>query len=97
MFSPIVQFDNVRKHYQMGLVTVKALRGVAVAQIFNLVYRRIEFCGRREVLRPSGLPTPCRFQIGDTADCKSALRVGGKFIDERIEIKRGLKGGEPGL
>ncbi len=73
----IVQFDNVRKHSQMGLVTVGALRGVTVAQIFNLLYRRIAFCGRREVLRPSGLSTPCRFQIGDTADCKSALRGSG--------------------
>ena len=97
MPAPFIQFDNVRKHCQMWLVTVEALRGVSVAQIFNLLYRRIAFCGRREVRRPSDLSTPCRFQIGDTADCKSALRVGGKFIDERIEIKRGLKGGEPGL
>jgi hypothetical protein len=61
-------------------VTVEALRGVAVAQIFNLLYRRIAFCGRRAVPQPLGSSTSCRLQIGDTADCKSALRAGGTRI-----------------
>jgi hypothetical protein len=34
-----------------------------VAQIFNLLYRRFSTCQR-----PAALPTPCRLQIGDTAD-----------------------------
>ena len=51
-----------------------------VAQICNLPYRRIVFCG------PPTNPTrwngsmPCRLQIGDTAECNSALRFGGQSV-----------------
>jgi hypothetical protein len=44
-----------------------------VAQIFNLLYRRIAFCTARRLLPASTYRKPCRLQIGDTADCKSAL------------------------
>ena len=46
----------------------------SVAQICNLPYRRIAFCGPfASHGRLEHLPL-CRLQIGDTADCKSALR-----------------------
>src|SRR5258706_8455109 len=47
----------------------------SVAQICNLPYRRIAFCGqvgKCECARTLG--RLCRLQIGDTADYKSALR-----------------------
>ena len=45
----------------------------SVAQICNLLYRRIGFCGA--LARPvrSNSRTLCRLQIGDMADYKSAL------------------------
>src|SRR5437016_7366402 len=46
----------------------------SVAQIFNLLYRRFSTCGRANLAGRSRVRTPCRLQIGDTADCKSALR-----------------------
>ena len=44
--------------------------GWAVAQISNLLYRGFSI-RTRSVVRPA-----CRLQVGDTADCKSALRTG---------------------
>jgi hypothetical protein len=58
-----------------------------VAQIFNLLYRRIGFC---EATPAAGLPslrTACRLQIGDTAESNSALRFdcdAGGSIDRAI-------------
>jgi hypothetical protein len=46
-----------------------------VAQIFNLLYRRIEFCKAFERSSVFGHSDACRLQIGDTAECNSALRL----------------------
>src|SRR5205823_3758806 len=45
-----------------------------VAQICNLPYRRIAFCGRGKIPESQEPEHACRLQIGDTADYKSALR-----------------------
>jgi len=44
-----------------------------VAQIFNLLYRRFSTCGHWKMPTGLGMGTVRRLQIGDTADCKSAL------------------------
>src|SRR5205085_2288301 len=46
-----------------------------VAQIFNLPYRRIAFCGTLNMLRALELFRLRRLQICDTAECNSALRI----------------------
>jgi hypothetical protein len=46
----------------------------SVAQICNLLYRRIAFCGTSASGNVLDLRALCRLQIGDTADYKSALR-----------------------
>ena len=46
----------------------------AVAQISNLLYRRVVTCGAFEPTRDHlEVPAPRRFQIGDTAEYNSAL------------------------
>jgi len=40
----------------------------AVAQIFNLLYRRIAFCRGPRTLPGLEVLEACRLQIGDTAD-----------------------------
>jgi hypothetical protein len=73
-----------------GADASEALCGEAVAQIFNLLYRRIVFCEHPTIPQPAGLAAPCRFQIGDTADCKSALRSLGWISCCRRFQARGL-------
>src|ERR1041385_771075 len=48
-----------------------------VAQIFNLLFRRIAFCGAWRSPVALRVAMRSRLQIGETADCKSALRIGG--------------------
>jgi hypothetical protein len=52
----------------------------AVAQIFNLVYRRFSIGRGWEVSWPSGFTKASRLQIRDTAVCNSALRGCGSAV-----------------
>jgi len=57
-----------------------------VAQTSGLPYRRLAVCGPLEVPTRVVISTLCRWQIGDTADWKSALRAKAS----RVALKFGI-------
>jgi hypothetical protein len=74
-----------------------------VAQVGNLLYRRLAVGRRRNRLEGCGLPTPLRYElrrgpdetewswVHDTADCLSALRFQGAIRVKKSECS--LRGG----
>ena len=93
MSAPIVQFDDVRKHYQMGLVTVEALRGVSfvihAGQYISIMGP--SGCGKSTLLNLLGCldrPTSGRYLLGgqdvsqmddDTLSAVRGARLGFVF------------------
>jgi putative ABC transport system ATP-binding protein len=88
MPSQIVQFDNVRKTYQMGLVTVEALRGVSL-EIQTGEYVSImgpSGCGKSTMLNLLGCldrPTSGRYLLG-TEDVS-------QMDDDALSTVRGMR------
>ena len=66
----------------------------SVAQIFNLLYRRIAFCRACECPEVSRTCDPCRLQIGDTAESNSALRLRAGDALNRYPMGEGCDEGE---
>ncbi|MBM3831763.1 MAG: hypothetical protein FJ403_00510 [Verrucomicrobia bacterium] len=49
-------------------------RAIVVTQSFTLLYRGFSIRGASATSDPLDKPSRCRLKVGDTADCKSALR-----------------------
>jgi len=66
---------SFRHAHQQGVRLEVAVKTGRVAQNCILLYRGFSIRRLIELPTPSPSPTPCRMQFGDTADCKSALRL----------------------
>src|SRR5881396_937224 len=90
MPSQIVQFDNVRKTYQMGLVTVEALRGVSL---------EIQSGDYVSIMGPSGCGKSTMLNLLGCLDRPSSGRfiLGGKDVslldDDALSTIRGARVG----
>jgi len=86
--SSIVQFDNVRKTYQMGPVTVEALRGVSLS---------IEPGDYVSIMGPSGCGKSTMLNLLGCLDRPSAGHyfLGGKDVsgmdDDLLSVERGAR------
>ena len=88
MPAPIVQFENVRKNYEMGLVKVEALRGVTFG---------IEAGDYISIMGPSGCGKSTLLNLLGCLDRPSAGRylLGGDDVsqmnDDSLSAVRGAR------
>ena len=88
MPSPIVHFENVRKTYKMGMVTVEALRGVTF---------EIQAGEYISIMGPSGCGKSTMLNLLDCLDRPSAghYRLGGEDVsqmnDDALSAVRGSR------
>lgn len=88
MSAPIVRLENIRKHYQMGLVTVEALRGVSF---------RIEAGEYISIMGPSGCGKSTLLNVLGCLDRPTAGRywLGGEdasqMDDDALSAIRGTR------
>jgi hypothetical protein len=89
--APSSRETSNSKFQRIGQTRLIFARGCRfVAQICNLLYRRIEFCGGAIIATAPRFATASRLQIGDTAEFNSALHS-----DAFAQFQKGSNGKIP--
>src|SRR5438034_6312643 len=77
--NTVTRSCRIATGFGLHLVSPRASDKV-VAQVSNLLYRRLPACGCAEESGVTVMATLCRLEIGDTAGWKPALRGTGRTL-----------------